>query len=221
VNKMDLGKRYDFHTHTLFSDGELIPSELVRRARALDHKVIALTDHADASNVEFIVPNLARVSEELNQYWDIQVLPGVEITHVPPETIKKLAIKAKKLGAKIVVVHGETPVEPVMLGTNRSAIESGEVDILAHPGIIDEKDAKLANNSDIFLEITARSGHNIGNGRVAALGENFLLNTDTHSPNNLITQEFAYKVALGAGLNEESSINVIKENPKVLLEKIL
>ena len=180
-----------------------------------------MTDHVDVSNIEFIVPNIAKVSEELSQYWDIMVIPGVEITHVPPETIKKLAIKAKKLGAKIVVVHGETPVEPVMLGTNRSAIESGEVDILAHPGIIDKKDAKLANKSDIFLEITARSGHNIGNGRVAALGENFLLNTDTHSPNNLITQEFAYKVALGAGLNEESSIKVIKENPKILLEKIL
>ena len=218
---MNLGKRYDFHSHTIFSDGELIPSELVRRAKTLDHKAIALTDHVDVSNIEFIVPNIAKVSEELSQYWDIMVIPGVEITHVPPETIKKLAIKAKKLGAKIVVVHGETPVEPVMLGTNRSAIESGEVDILAHPGIIDKKDAKLANKSDIFLEITARSGHNIGNGRVAALGENFLLNTDTHSPNNLITQEFAYKVALGAGLNEESSINVIKENPKVLLEKIL
>ena len=218
---MNLGKRYDFHSHTIFSDGELIPSELVRRAKTLDHKAIVLPDHVDVSNIEFIVPNIAKVSEELNQYWDIMVIPGVEITHVPPETIKKLAIKAKKLGAKIVVVHGETPVEPVMLGTNRSAIESGEVDILAHPGIIDEKDAKLANKSDIFLEITARSGHNIGNGRVAALGENFLLNTDTHSPNNLITQEFAYKVALGAGLNEESSINVIKENPKVLLEKIL
>lgn len=218
---MNLGKRYDFHSHTIFSDGELIPSELVRRAKTLDHKAIALTDHVDVSNIEFIVPNIAKVSEELSQYWDIMVIPGVEITHVPPETIKKLAIKAKKLGAKIVVVHGETPVEPVMIGTNRSAIESGEVDILAHPGIIDEKDAKLANKSDIFLEITARSGHNIGNGRVAALGENFLLNTDTHSPNNLITQEFAYKVALGAGLNEESSIKVIKENPKILLEKIL
>ncbi|HOM95633.1 MAG: histidinol phosphate phosphatase domain-containing protein [Candidatus Methanofastidiosa archaeon] len=218
---MNLGKRYDFHSHTIFSDGELIPSELVRRAKTLDHKAIALTDHVDVSNIEFIVPNIAKVSEELSQYWDIMVIPGVEITHVPPETIKKLAIKAKKLGAKIVVVHGETPVEPVMLGTNRSAIESGEVDILAHPGIIDKKDAKLANKSDIFLEITARSGHNIGNGRVAALGENFLLNTDTHSPNNLITQEFAYKVALGAGLNEESSIKVIKENPKILLEKIL
>ena len=34
---MNLGKRYDFHSHTIFSDGELIPSELVRRAKTLDH----------------------------------------------------------------------------------------------------------------------------------------------------------------------------------------
>ena len=84
---MNLGKRYDFHTHTIFSDGELIPSELVRRARALDHKAIALTDHVDASNIEFIVPNLARVSEELNQHWDISVIPGVEITHVDRKSV--------------------------------------------------------------------------------------------------------------------------------------
>lgn len=218
---MNLGKRCDFHTHTIFSDGELIPTELVRRAKAIDHKAIALTDHVDASNIEFVVPNIAKVSEELNEYWDITVIPGVEITHVPPETIKKLALKAKKLGAKIVVVHGETPVEPVMPGTNRSAIESGEVDILAHPGIIDKKDADLANKSDIFLEITARGGHNIGNGRVALLGENFILNTDTHAPNNLITQDFAYNVALGAGFSEEDAIKIIKDNPKILLEKIL
>ncbi|HNZ87272.1 MAG TPA: PHP domain-containing protein, partial [Methanofastidiosum sp.] len=96
-----------------------------------------------------------------------------------------------------------------------------EVDILAHPGIIEEKDAKLANKSDILLEITARGGHNIGNGRVASLGENLILNTDTHSPSNLITQDFAYRVGLGAGLSEEDSVKIIKENPKILLEKIL
>ena len=140
---------------------------------------------------------------------------------MPPETIKKIALKAKKLGAKIIVVHGETQVEPVMPGTNRSAIECGEVDILAHPGIIDKKDAELANKSDIFLEITARPGHNIGNGRVAKLGENFLLNTDTHSPGNLITQEFAYKVALGAGFSDDDAKKIIMENPKIILEKIL
>ena len=41
------------------------------------------------------------------------------------------------LGARIIVVHGETIVEPVRPGTNRKALES-DVDILAHPGLITE-----------------------------------------------------------------------------------
>ena len=39
--------RADLHTHTVFSDGELIPAELVRRAMVLGHDVIAITDHVD------------------------------------------------------------------------------------------------------------------------------------------------------------------------------
>ena len=37
--------RADLHTHSIFSDGELIPAELVRRAQALGHDAIAITDH--------------------------------------------------------------------------------------------------------------------------------------------------------------------------------
>ncbi len=40
----------DLHTHSFFSDGELIPSELIRRAEAIGYKAIAITDHVDSSN---------------------------------------------------------------------------------------------------------------------------------------------------------------------------
>ena len=47
------------------------------------------------------------------------------------ETIgRPLAEHARALGAKVVIVHGETIVEPVPRGTNLAAIEAG-VDILA------------------------------------------------------------------------------------------
>ncbi len=48
-------KRIDLHTHSLISDGVLLPSELLRRAEALGHKALAITDHADASNLAHII----------------------------------------------------------------------------------------------------------------------------------------------------------------------
>jgi len=124
----------DLHTHSIFSDGELIPSELVRRAVVNGYSAIAITDHVDFSNIEFVLNGIKKTAY-LEDVWDIQVLAGVEITHVPPQKISKLVNKARELGARIVLVHGETLTEPVIPGTNRAAIEAG-VDILAHPGLI-------------------------------------------------------------------------------------
>ncbi|MFH1395347.1 MAG: histidinol phosphate phosphatase domain-containing protein, partial [Candidatus Omnitrophota bacterium] len=108
----------DLHTHTFLSDGALIPSELVRRAQVAGLTAIAITDHIDHSNIDMVLPAIIKVSEVLNQYWDIVVIPGVEITHVPIEVFPELTLYARKMGAKIVVAHGESSVEPVLPGTN-------------------------------------------------------------------------------------------------------
>ena len=81
-----------------------------------------------------------------------------------------MAQKAKQLGAWIVVVHGETIVEPVEKGTNLAALNSPDVDILAHPGMLSPEEARLAAANHIFLEISARKGHSLTNGHVAKLG---------------------------------------------------
>ena len=47
-----MSKRIDLHTHSIFSDGELLPSEIARRAQVLDHEAVAITDHVDASNID-------------------------------------------------------------------------------------------------------------------------------------------------------------------------
>lgn len=182
----------DLHTHSFLSDGVLIPSELVRRAQVAGYSAIAVTDHADHSNLDVIVPAVSRVAEVLNRYWDIFVMPGVEITHVPLETFSELAVSARKKGAVIVVAHGESPVEPVLPGTNRAAILAG-VHILAHPGYITEEDAALASDKGVYLEITARRGHCITNKHVFAMAEKtgakLVLNTDAHMPEDLLTEE--------------------------------
>lgn len=216
-----MNKRIDLHMHSLFSDGELLPSELARRAVNLNHEVIAITDHVDYSNVEQI-PQIQKAIDDINANWNIKVVLGAEVTHVPTESIDGVAKKAKDLGAQIVVVHGETLNEPVIEGTNYAAVNSEYVDILGHPGLITYEEAQIAKENGIYLEISARSGHCLGNGHVANIaskvGNKLLVNTDTHSPDNLITFEKSYEIALGAGLSKKEAMAAIIDNPRELLK---
>lgn len=203
----------DLHTHSIFSDGVLIPSELVRRAEVLGIKAIGITDHADASNLDFIIPRIVAVTEALNEVKHIKALPGIELTHIPPSQIGPLVGQARSLGAKIVLVHGETIAEPVVAGTNRAAIDA-QIDILAHPGLISEEEVEMAARKGIFLEITARKGHSLTNGHVAQLakkhGAELVLNSDAHEPSDLITEQQAIRIVLGAGLSQDDFVQMQK-----------
>ncbi|MGV8175284.1 MAG: histidinol phosphate phosphatase domain-containing protein [Methanothrix sp.] len=204
----------DLHTHTTFSDGELIPSELVQRAKVLGYTVIGITDHADYTNIEHIISCVSK-AKYLEEALDIRVLVGAELTHVPPSEIGPLAAFARSLGAEIVVVHGESPVEPVRPGTNRAALEA-EVDILAHPGFITIEEAEIARDNNVCLEITSRAGHNITNGHVVRMaklaGANMVVNTDSHSPRDLISSERAVEIAMGAGLTLQEAGDIVEKH---------
>jgi putative hydrolase len=212
----------DLHTHTLFSDGELLPSELVRRAEAKGYEAIALTDHVDRSNLEWVIPRLVQVCGELNDYWKIQAIPGIELTHIPPALIAPLSQRARELGAQLVLVHGETIVEPVAPGTNREAIEAG-VDILAHPGLITEEDVSFAQKKGVLLEISTRKGHSLANGHVALwakrVGARLVVNNDAHSPEDLTSEEEALKVVLGAGLRTEDFEKMLKTSAELAFQR--
>ena len=172
-------KRIDLHMHSLFSDGELLPSELTRRALVLNHEAIAITDHIDYSNIEEI-NELQGAIDDLNENWDIEVILGAEITHVPSSSIKPLAKRAR---------------------------------------------AKIALKNDVALEISCRAGHCLGNGHVAKIaqevGNNLVIDTDTHAPGDLRDFDSAYKIGLGAGLTHDEAIKALTANPKHILEKRL
>ena len=215
----------DFHTHTSLSDGELSPMEMIRRAAVAGYSAISLTDHASTGDMQRIVPEIVKVCALAKKYWDILAIPGIELTHVPAKSIAALAKEAKQLGALIVVVHGETPVEPVEKGTNLAALKSPDVDILAHPGFITLQEVKLAAARDIILEITARKGHSLTNGHVAKMalkgGAKLILNSDAHTYSDLLTVDLAEVVLKGAGMDGGMVRKVLEENTGKLVGKIL
>ncbi|HCL58135.1 MAG TPA: PHP domain-containing protein [Spirochaetia bacterium] len=219
-----LEKIIDLHSHTFFSDGELLPSELIQRARKKGYGIIGLTDHADYSNYEFILENLMKVRDDFSFYNDIFVLIGVELTHVPPRKIESLTLKCREKGAEIVVVHGETIVEPVEKGTNEAAVKSG-VDILAHPGFIDDQTAQKASENGVFLEISYRKGHSLTNGHVVKMAQKhnalISIDSDAHSPSDIFPDFQTYRsIPIAAGLDESKIDFYLQKIRELALKKI-
>lgn len=66
------GKKIDLHTHSVFSDGELTPEQLLEEAQWAGLSAIALTDH---DNVDGVERGLAAGKE-----CGIEVIPGVELS---------------------------------------------------------------------------------------------------------------------------------------------
>ena len=151
-------------------------------------------------------------------------MPGVELTHVPKGLIKELTRHARQQGARLVVVHGETIVEPVEEGTNRAAIEAG-VDILAHPGLITEEDVLLAKEKNVLLEITAKRGHSLSNGHVAQTGQKggrkarFTARMPTPLP-TFSRRRWRERLSQGAGLSSED-FSIMQKNALELVRKVM
>jgi histidinol phosphatase-like PHP family hydrolase len=216
---------YDLHSHSTLSDGTFAPMEMIRQAVANGETAFALTDHATSADIERILPEIIKVCELARTYWNILAIPGVELTHEPALKIAETARRAKEMGAWIVVVHGETIVEPVEKGTDLAAIKSPHVDILAHPGLITPEEAELAARNGKILEISARKGHSLTNGHVAKLaqkaGVRLVVNSDAHKDTEILTTAFAAAVAQGAGLDAEACHQALFVNPEDLVKKIV
>lgn len=213
----------DLHTHSLFSDGELIPAELTRRAAQAGYRAIAITDHADRSMFDLVIPRVLRVASDLGRAWGLTVLAGIELTHIPPAEIAAAAAEARALGAQVIVCHGETMVEPVAPGTNRAALEA-DIDILSHPGLLTAEEAGLAAKRGVCLELSARKGHSLSNGHVArtalAARARLVVNSDAHAPGDLVPLELARKVALGAGLSEAQFEQCLRNSEELVARAI-
>ena len=209
---------YDLHTHTFLSDGVLSLAELSRRCQALGWCGLVISDHCDHANVEQLVRSTCEFCDAVRgRYGRMDMLPGCEITHVPPDLIGELAERARALGARVVLAHGETIVEPVAEGTNRAAIEAG-VDVLAHPGLISTEEAALAAKKDVLLELSGRKGHCYTNGHVVRValeaGASLSFGSDGHEPGDYPDRPTAEAILRGAGLTPDQVTEVLANNAR-------
>jgi len=215
-------RRADFHSHSYLSDGESSATDMWNEAEALEHRALALTDHLSMEDPK---PMLARLHEEAKAWEGTGFIPivGVELTKVPPRRIADAARAARKAGAEIVIVHGESIVEHTPEGTNHAAIDSGLVDVLAHPGLLDPTDAELAKAHSVVLEISGRRGHSLTNGHVVRValeaGAELVVDSDAHDPEQLIPFEQARRIALGAGVPESQLARVLGSTPTALVKR--
>jgi len=213
---------YNLHCHSLLSDGVLLPSEVAVRYASLGYKVIAITDHSDYSNIDLVTQSILEFTRHWPKDSAIKILPGIELTHLPPEQFKPLAKRARDKGIKVIVGHGETLTEPLIKGTNRAALEA-DIDILAHAGLISDAEVKLAKKKGIFLEITSRRGHRDTNAHVAEqalkVGAKLILNTDSHAPEDIISAEQLIKVARYAGLNQKEIDKIYRQVKEFIKER--
>jgi histidinol phosphatase-like PHP family hydrolase len=215
--------RYDFHMHSFYSDGSSHPLEVAYRAKVAGHKAIAITDHVGLSDAAHVMGHLVKACREATEDWGLLVVPGVELTYVPPRHIAAAAKAARKAGAVIVIVHGETLNGPTPSGTNAAAVRATGVDVLAHPGLIAPKDAQAAAENGVFLEVSAKVNHSLSNGHVVRTGQkagaSFLVNSDAHTPEMILTDERARQVATGAGLAGDALEDALRRSPRELLKR--
>ncbi len=215
--------RYDFHSHTFLTDGTASPTDMWTEAAGRGHRALAITDHLA---MEDPAPLLDRLRSEARAFEDSPLIPifGVEVSMVPPRHLARVAHGARQAGAEIVIVHGESPVERTPAGTNRAAVLSGEIDVLAHPGLLSTREAELARENDVFLELSARRGHSLANGHVArtaiTAGAALLVDSDAHSPRDLVPYELARRIAAGAGLPPAGGVRALRDAPRRLLRRL-
>jgi putative hydrolase len=222
MNGVRARDRYDFHAHTLLSDGTTSPTDMWSAAEQQGHLVLALTDHVALEDPR---PLLQRLREEATAFDGsaLTTLVGVELSKVPPAKIADAARRSRQAGAEIVIVHGETLMETVPAGTNHAALEAPEVDLLAHPGLLTEEDAALAHAGGKVLELSGRRMHGLTNGHVAAralaAGADLVVNSDAHHFDELISGELARRIAAGAGLSAARVVAAIDDAPRRLLKR--
>ena len=216
----------DLHSHSVLSDGTLSIDEMVAAAERHGYAAYAVTDHATGNDPRYldVVREVRSQIERLRSHTPMQLFAGVELTDFEPSTIAAAALAARGAGAQVIVVHGECPTLDVPAGTNAAAVRCNEVDILAHPGLLTERDADEATLRGIFLELSARQGHCWSNGHVyqtaRKAGASIVVDSDAHEEGGLLSGPRVTALIRGAGASELSVNQIVNQMAPHLINRL-
>jgi putative hydrolase len=216
----------DLHSHSILSDGTLSIEEMVAAAERHGYEAYAVTDHAFGNDPHYldVVSEVRRQIDALRPETPMSLFAGVELTDFAPESIAGAAEAVRRVGAQVVVVHGECPTLDVPPGTNAAAVRCEEVDVLAHPGLISERDADEATVRGIYLELSARQGHCWSNGHVYQTarksGAFLVVDSDAHEESGLLSVPQVRALIRGAGTSELSLNQVVNQMTPRLIAKL-
>jgi len=219
----------DFHVHTKWSDGHDTIEDMVKAARALGYKYIAITDHsvgrgiAKGLNEERLRQQIEEIKQLNQKLGDFRILTGIEVDIRADGTIDLPDGLLAELDVVIAAIHSAmTQSEEQITRRLINAIENPHVDIIAHPTcrLIGEREPAAVDMEAVFkaalrnnkaLEINAmpdrldlKDTHIY---RARELGIKLALGTDAHSTAQLGFMRFGIGIARRGWCQAEDVLN--------------
>jgi len=219
----------DLHMHTNWSDGRESPESMVEAAKALGYEYIAITDHSKSLKVARglsetkHMKQLEALGRLRDRFAGIHVLSGIELEILKDGSLDYPDSILSHFDIVVASVHSAFgQPEGVMTGRIVKAIQSGSVDIIAHPtGRVLGRRLGYDVNMDTVIQEAVR--HNVAleinayperldldstwARKAKEAGACIVINTDAHNVNELRFMSYGLDVARRAWLEQPHVIN--------------
>lgn len=230
--------RGDLHCHTSKTDGYDSLPEMADAAKRQGLDYIAITDHSVSERVasglkeEEMEKWLMEIREYSRKVKGIRILAGSEVSIKPDGTLDYSDDLLKKMDIVIASVHSRfKSSREEMTRRITKALSNKNVDILGHPTgrLIHQREPyeadmqaviKAAAENKVLLEINSQPGRmdlkDIHVKQAKYLGAKFVINTDSHSINELRNINLGIAIARRGWLEPKDVVNTraLKELPK-------
>ncbi|MDP8216177.1 MAG: DNA polymerase/3'-5' exonuclease PolX [Candidatus Kaelpia imicola] len=221
----------DLHIHSDFSDGRVSLEEVIETGYRKGYKYIAVTDHSKSLGVahglseERLLEQIQKIREIEKRYKNFKVLTGTEMDIKADGSLDWNRDILEKLDIVIAAVHaGFRQSKEKMTERILSAIESGWVDIIAHPSgrLLGEREPyevdwdiifKAAAKHKVALEINSHILRldltDINVFRAKEQGVLISINTDAHSKEHFDMIKYGVSVGKRGWLSKRDVINCL------------